>query len=363
MDLLQTFINFPKLLDEVFANIQHAILVTNPEGHVLIANPTVEKLLGYRQDELEFIELSVIFTPEDLNIFYPNLLYLASQNRPFEGECMLKRKDGSRFLAYITLLPFSSPGHRQTIVVMSVQDIDRLKALERQAKDSHRGDLVDVASGLAHEIRNPLVDIYMTVNRLFEAGSFDQGQGHHYDYLMGSLKRIEDLVRKFETLVTLPKPNFTRESTAQLLEDGLEGYLDRIKAQNVEIFNQVGDEIILLDRLLMTRVLSVLIENALEAMPNGGSLMVESETRDNQYKIYMTDTGSGIKQEDLPFIFDAFFSTKDNGVGLDLATVNRILEIHQGTIEVTSEVGEGTMFTIKLPWERRRFIRNWRLDE
>ncbi|MEK7724005.1 MAG: ATP-binding protein [Acidobacteriota bacterium] len=105
---------------------------------------------------------------------------------------------------------------------------------------------------------------------------------------------------------------------------------------------------ILADSEVLRSVFNNLFINAIQAMPTGGSLNVVMSPDQNFVKIEVSDTGDGIKEENLPKIFEPYFSTKETGTGLGLAIVKRIIDEHSGTIEVESKKGEGTRFVVKL---------------
>ena len=110
-------------------------------------------------------------------------------------------------------------------------------------------------------------------------------------------------------------------------------------------------------------VFSILIANALDALSEGGKITVYNETADDFCKIYISDTGSGISPDDMPHIFNPFFSTKPDGAGIDLATAKRVMDSHGGRIEVTSNEEKGTTFTLFFPLERRHPLRTCPLEE
>ena len=137
------------------------------------------------------------------------------------------------------------------------------------------------------------------------------------------------------------------------------------KVGNEIALNNINIEemILLLDNELVTKLFSILIENALDALPEGGKILIHSETNGIQGKIHLSDTGSGISAKDIPHIFNPFFSTKADGAGIDLATAKRIMSAHGGLIQVTSKQDEGTSFLLSFPMERRHPLRTFRLEE
>lgn len=356
-DLLEACINSQRLLDKVLLCMRDAIIVTDLKGHILFTNPVVDKVLGFTSDELKNKDLSVLFTPEDLIYLYPNLLCMAQKNESFEGELMLIRKDGTRFFTFITFQTYLDPKQDKSRIVLSIQDIDKEKQLEKTFRGIHYTDLIKVASGIAHEIRNPLVGIGGFANRLYKSCRTIDEHDKFYEHIINNVRKIEGLIRKVEFFANLPKPHFTEEAIGELIEEALQPYLQQINEKKIDLSINVEKVVMLVDLDLVVRVFSILLENALDAMFGIGRILIKSETNDNQYKIYVSDTGSGISPEDLPYIFNPFFSTKADGAGIDLATAKRIMALHGGDIEVTSKQTKGTTFLLVFPLERRRPIR------
>ncbi|MEM3504115.1 MAG: ATP-binding protein, partial [Nitrososphaeria archaeon] len=119
----------------------------------------------------------------------------------------------------------------------------------------------------------------------------------------------------------------------------------------VRVSIQEGFPKLLIDPMMMRRVLSNLISNAIDALPHGGNIFLDAKIENEQIVISVEDTGIGISEENLEKLFKPFFTTKDKGTGLGLAICKRFIELHGGHIFVDSKPGTGTKFTIKLPVE------------
>ena len=357
MDMVEAFSVYPGLMDEILSSLHQTVIVTNPGGQVIFANQVAETTIGFTRDEFSGQELSVIFTPEDLTYLYPNLLFLARKNQPFEGEVMLKRKNDTRFFAYMIFQPMTHPDTKQSVVVICIQNIDKQKQFERVLRETHFDDMVKVANGIAHELRNPLVGIGGFAGRLFNSCQADSSQEKYYNYIISNLRRIENLVKKVDLLVSLPKPYFQQSSSLDLVEEAQASYVEEMMARDIRFQNEVEDAQILVDHELVVRALTVLFENALDAMPDHGLLKVGGQSLPSEYEFEIRDNGHGIEVEDMPHIFNPFFSTKADGTGIDLAVVKRVMEGHGGRVEAESTPGQGAVFRLQFPFERRRTIR------
>ena len=156
---------------------------------------------------------------------------------------------------------------------------------------------------------------------------------------------------------SLPRPSLSEESVGEVIENALVPFLQDMEKRGIGLTVGIEDCSLLLDKELVTSVFSILIANALDALPDGGRIMIHDETNDFHCNIYVSDTGSGISNSDIAHIFNPFFSTKPDGAGIDLATAKRIMDYHGGRIEVASKKGNGTSFTLQFPLERRQSIR------
>jgi len=356
LDLLHVCSDTQGLLEKVLCCIQHIIIVTDLEGKILFASKVVRDVLGIEPGELLGKNLSVIFTPADLTYLYSNLLHLARDDKPFEGEVMLVRKDETRFLAFVSFRSHLVEPER-SLIVISIRDIDRHKRLEKDFQKTQYEDLIKIANGIAHELRNPLMSIGGFANRIYKACKPQDDQKRYYDYIIDNLKRIEGLVKKVELFARVPEPRLSEESFKELAEKAVEPYLKSIKEKHIDLTINVDETNLFIDAALVVSALSMLIENALDALPDGGSLLIKTETGDNRYRILLKDSGTGIAPGDLPFIFNPFFSTKADRAGIDLPVVKKVMESHGGTIDVSSKMDEGTTFFLEFPLERRRAIR------
>jgi signal transduction histidine kinase len=145
-----------------------------------------------------------------------------------------------------------------------------------------------------------------------------------------------------------PSPKITRTSTEQLVSDALRRV---VAPNNVVIEKELDPSLPALDvdPFLMQRALTNIIGNALQAMPNGGTLSIKTKKNGQSASIRVADTGTGIPPENIRKLFEPLFTTKSRGVGLGLAIVKSMIEAHGGTITVESDVGRGAKFCITLP--------------
>lgn len=362
MDLLDVCCNCREVWEEVLGSIQQAILVVEAEGRILFASPVIEKFFGYSPGELVGKGLFTLFTPEDMEILYPNLISMIQKHDRFEDELMLMRKNGDRFMAFMLLRPCFDPKDARTIAIVSIQDIDRQKQMEKTFQKTHYEDLIKIANGIAHELRNPLVGIGGFVNRLYKKCEIVHDHQEYYGHIMNNLRKIETLVKKVELFASLPRPSLADQCTTDLVNKAVAPYLQRIEERRIDFVLKVEEHALRMDAHMVIKAISILLENALDVTPIGGKIRISTKSLDNRYVISVEDNGAGILSQDLPFIFNPFFSTKPDGAGIDLALAKRIAEGHGGRIKVESKAGRGSIFTMDFPIERRRSIRTERRE-
>ncbi len=360
--MLDAYFSATEIADIVMSCVHHAVMVTDMEGRILFAGPGSRQVLGYGPEELQGRSLSILFTPEDMTYFYENLFTLARRQESFEGQIMLMRKDQSRFFAFMIMKPRTNSSEEKNIVVVSLQDIDREKRIERSMRENQYEDLVKIANGVAHELRNPLVSIGGFMRRLYKSCRSVDEHDRYYEFILVNLKKIERLVEKVDAFSMIPKPCLVLESVKSIVERTLVLHADDFKNKAVQLNLELEEMVLRADQALVSKALSVLIENALDALPKGGKLSVSCASRDTEWRLSVTDNGCGIDPKDMPFLFNPFFSTKADGAGIDLAGVKRIMDSLSGRVEVTSTKGKGTTFVLVFPVEKRRAIRIAPLD-
>ncbi len=344
------------LVTEVLTGLRNAVILCDAQGKVEYANPACRDVLGLRPEDLAGREAAIFFMPDDLEHLYPNLLYLASQGESFSGELMLRRADGESFFAYLTLRPCRQPG-QPPMLVLGVDDIDRQKRLEQILEHTHYEELLTIANSIAHELRNPLVGIGGFVNRMYQSCQNDMTKDEYYKHIVSNLNKIEGLVRKVRNLVSLPPPKLARQSLPALVDKALDPYRPKLLARHIKLSQDLRPVQLLADGELLVKCFAILTENAMDAVGESGQIKIDAGPEDGTCKVVFKDDGRGIAPDDLPNIFNPFFSTKADGVGIDLALLKRIVLIHGGQVRAESSPGGGATFIMRLPLERRRAIR------
>ncbi len=229
------------------------------------------------------------------------------------------------------------------------------KENERLMEEIRRGDrlkaVATLAAGMAHEIKNPLTSI-KTFTEYLDTKYNDESFRDKFKRIVGGeVDKINTIVGHLLDFAK-PKPlslqkvdiyNAIDETLSLLSNDFIKKRIDIVREYNTKELSTINADPNRLKQAFLNLFL-----NAMDAMKNGGKMIVNTRLSGNNLEITIEDTGSGIPKKDIPHIFDPFYSTKENGTGLGLSIVYGIIKEHGGSITCESEVGKGTKFIITL---------------
>jgi two-component system, NtrC family, nitrogen regulation sensor histidine kinase GlnL len=355
----------PHISEHIFSSFIDGVVLVSPNGTIEKANPAIEEIFRSSIESLTDKPLAEIFPePSEINAKVQETLTRRISFRDVRGQGF-RRTGHSSFPVSVTVSPYMNNGVPAQGAVLHVRDMSLFKELEQSSKRmdelSHLGAL---SLGMAHEIKNPLVAISGSA-QLLRKRLPDQ----HHKFLDVVIKESERINRMMDRMLDFARPTqleLKLLNIHQILEEILllekkGGRVDIRFVQNYDpSLPQVeGDE----DQL--KQVFLNLIRNALEAMPEGGTLelmtrihsnyTVKTETRPNSRQailVEIRDSGPGIGTEELNNIFTPFHTTKSKGSGLGLPLSLKIVENHKGKMNVQSETGKGTRVQVFLPVEQ-----------
>ena len=212
----------------------------------------------------------------------------------------------------------------------------------------------DVARRIAHEIKNPLFPIRISVENLQHAKSkpdiFDELFDECTETVLEEVTRLQRMVDEFSRFARMPAPERTAADINRIVQHATSLYAE--SAQSVAVETTLASDLpnISVDSEQLTQTLENLIKNSIEAMPHGGTLTVSTQlTADKKIQIAIQDTGIGMSPETQAQLFTPYYTTKESGTGLGMAIVQRIITDHDGEIQVNSTEGVGTTVLIELP--------------
>lgn len=350
------------LLDAIPA----AFLLTDVHSQILYANQKAESFFGYVPDEMEEQRIRILFLEEDWIYFLPNIIFLTRYKGGFDGEVLLKQKDGKRIFVHLFTSAFKEKG--ELFLFFAFQEIQRLKNLERERLEAARwAGLGRMLEEIAHQFRNPIASIGGYSKRLLKEVPFSPQSRSYASQILQETGRLEAILKRVEEYVQIPRPVPQRENIQEVVGAVLQKFSKEATEKGITLTCQTagltGDGQLFTDRGLMTQALSHILQNSLEAITfnpkRKGEEVVEIALADDgeSVEVSVSDRGPGISQKNLGLIFDPFFSTRPERVGLGLTFVRRAVEEQGGKIQVESRLGRGTKMILLFPKDRRRKIR------
>jgi signal transduction histidine kinase len=221
-------------------------------------------------------------------------------------------------------------------------------------------ELAELAGSLAHEIKNPLSVIRMNMDLLSEDFAESQTQRDRralakIDLVRKQCMRLENLLNDFLRFARLRDLDLHAGNLNEQIERVLDLFEPQARELGVDIQRYLDPDLpsVLLEPQSMQAAIVNLVKNALEAMPQGGQLVARTHPTRLGIAFDLIDTGCGMDEKTAMHMFDAFYSTKNGGSGLGLPTARKIIEAHGGRIDVQSELGRGTKFTLEFPTPKR----------
>jgi two-component system sensor histidine kinase AtoS len=338
--------------DNILSSMTNGLITADSEMRVVTLNERAEQILEKKKEECAGYSLTGVLG--DQHPIYGMMAETFAKDRGiFHSEIELKENGKSMWLTGSASVLTDGEGTK--IGVLAVfQDITAIKALEEKLRQADRlAALGTLSAGLAHEIKNPLSAIKTFVQLLpkkLEQASFME---KFNTTVPREIDRINQLVEDLLELTRRRKRPFVPLDVNRLILQVINLYDEEMKKRQIHFEDHLDRTLPLVegDQETLYRAFSNLTINAIQAMPEGGSLTISSkpDSSSSWIQISFRDTGIGMDEETARNLFNPFFTTKDKGVGLGMALTHKIIEDHKGTIEVMSEKGAGTTFVLRLP--------------
>jgi len=216
--------------------------------------------------------------------------------------------------------------------------------------------LGQLSQGVAHEVRNPVMTIGGFARRLLKTLPADDPAAQYARIILQETGRLEKMVSDVDSYTRMPEPVFKEWPLSELVHAAVALWQEEGPREEVRITMELppDDPVLHADREQIAHALLNLMRNASDAMPEGGEISIRCGWEGPRLSVRVRDTGTGIATEDLPRVFDPFFTSKTRGSGLGLTTVNRIVSDHGGEVKVSSQLGQGTEVKLLLdprPWK------------
>ncbi|HPI93094.1 MAG TPA: ATP-binding protein [Deltaproteobacteria bacterium] len=266
--------------------------------------------------------------------------------KPYELEFV--DKEGKK--RYLFMTPGPVKGTDRFVLVE--RDITELKELEKKYYESQKlAAIGQLSAGIAHEVRNPLSSIKMSLQILEKRIHPEGNDLKRFKIAQREVEHLEKLVSDVLIYAKPSDPHRTPCDMRSIVDQAMAMVEKSIKDKEIDISKHYQEELGLInvDPAMINQALINIFQNAIDAMNKGGRLDISLKSDSSSLTIEVEDNGCGIPEEDLPYLFNPFFTKKSYGTGLGLTQVEKIIDQHEGTIEVHSIRGEGTKFMIVLP--------------
>lgn len=318
------------------------ILLLNEDRRVTESNDAAQSILGTRIEPNSQLA-TIIMDPEFRKWLEDEL---KSERGVFSEEREILFPQNRHLI--VTLRP------KYLIVLI---DITSIRRKEREESEVQRiNALIKLAKGIAHELGNPLNSIAIHLKLADKMGdALPPKEKKKFKETLQVLEqetaRLDRIIKNFLKATRQKPPEFKAGNIQELLEEALNFFELEFKESKIKVKTEFARNLpnFLFDRDKLYQAFLNIIKNAVEAMPKGGELWIKIAAREKVCTIAFQDSGVGIPEKDLPYIFEEYYTTKEEGSGLGLAIVYNMIREHGGRIDVKSAPKKGTLFVIQLP--------------
>jgi two-component system sensor histidine kinase PilS (NtrC family) len=345
----------------VVQDMGSGLITSDASGRISSMNRAAEEITGYTLMESLGQPCDSLLSVSTLKNFFKQP---KDTLRPFqtEGEC--ERKDGKSISIRLKVSRMSGPEETYKGFICVFEDLTEFHELQDKISQTERLAAVGrISAGLAHEIRNPLASVSGSIQMLSKGLDLESYHRKLMEIVMRETDRLNSILTDFLNYSQPRKNRKTLVDLTQLIQDvnTLIKHDEDFSATHQTVFHSDADHLVInADEEELKQVVWNLCINGLQSMDEGGTLKiglkkvsdfyaVNFQSDKRGYLLTVEDEGCGISADQLKKIFDPFNTTKENGVGLGLATVYRIVQQNEGAIEVTSKEGQGTKFSVYLP--------------
>ena len=287
---------------------------------------------------------------------------LLLRNRPIGALQVINKKSGEPFFRsdleilfaiaqHVSIAMENASLYRRLEESFAVTTQELRITQEKLIRTERLACMSNLVQGVAHEIRNPITTIGGFARRIKKELGDNRKLEKYVDIILDETARLENIVKRVQDFTETQSYSPSPTSIEPLVEEVLNASMPQANQLGVRIVKEMAPDLpqVRLDSSQLSVALANLVENALEAMPQGGTLNLKVLREDRSLVITIKDTGCGIPKDQLTAIYDPFVTSKAKGAGLGLTLVNQVVSNHHGDIRITSEVQKGTVVIIRLP--------------
>jgi PAS domain S-box-containing protein len=346
----EIFSSLRENMNSVLAGLEDGLILFTRDARAVMVSPAAEKFLGAPASEFLGRRVTQIF-PVGHPLFEA-LRLEGDELREMASETDLETQEGRKRVS-VSVQEIQGAGERMG-ALLTLRDLDSLESINTQLQVSERLAAVGrITAGVAHEVKNPLNSMRLWLENLKESlpPDRDGATAQAVNVLDAEIDRLDAVVKRFLDFARPMDVRLEPTQLAELLREVLEVAQPQLQRAKVEVAQllPIGIPEVFVDRDLLKQAVLNLVLNAVDAMPGGGQLQLTLSRRGEVAEITVGDTGKGIPPELRQKVFQLFFTTRPGGSGIGLASTFRIVQLHNGSINFTSEVGRGTTFRIELP--------------
>ena len=345
--------------DLIFESVGTGLIAVGPDHRITAFNRAAETITGLDTREALGRPWEAVFGHE-VDVDAVRATLEAGEAGSPRHELSVARRDGRRVPVGISFWLLRAGDGEAVGLIGVCQDLSAIKEMEERMRRADRlTALGRLSANIAHEIRNPLASISGAIETLARDLPADTTRSRLVEIVLAESERLNQLIAEFLDYARPGKPTPIPVDVAMVLEEVLTLLQHRPLPESLKVVRQFEEGLTThADPQQRRQAVWNLCLNAVQSMTEGGELRVGARRLPGApgarwIQVWVTDTGHGIPPENLTHVFEPFFSTKPGGTGLGLATVYRIVQDHGGQVEVRSEAGLGTTFTLTLPGTRR----------
>lgn len=353
----QTLANLRALHERIVESIRSGVVTTDLQGRIYIFNAAAEEITGYKAEDVRGQGVSIFFGDIEERTRQSMSAVEAGETSPrFEADCLTA--DGLRLRLGFSIFPLFAESGETTGLVITFQDLTQVRALEDTSRRQDRLAAVGrVAASIAHEIRNPLAAMRGSIQVLRSEMDGNSSQAELMEIILRESDRLNRIITDY---LTYARPRSQAHVSVDVRELLQETFILLRHSPELQAGHSLDEDYpketvtMNADASQLKQVFWNIARNALQAMPDGGTLRAElKHSAGNRLRITFTDTGVGMSPEQVEHLFEPF-SSRTGGTGLGLSIVYQIIRDHGGTINVRSREGQGTTIAIELPEDRRQ---------
>lgn len=365
----QSLLTDLSLFENIIASMSEGVMFINRLGEIVLVNKAMCGILGMPADRVRRSGWAELFYGDPGNDEFNQLIIDVIDQKLEHCHRQVKYTEpsGRQKELVVTSAYMASTDdedRKSGGVLFVLHDITEFVELQKREKElllksqQYLKDKIEsldiLARAVAHQIRNPIVVIGGLAKRLMSLRKTSDQEKESLNFILSGAVRLEKIVKQVRRYADLPPLDLISVSLPEWASRRLNDYKVKADRKGVNLLinaESAKEEELMaaIDEKQFFMAVASILDNAFEAMPDGGDLVIGFSADSDTVKLIITDSGSGVESSDLPHLFDPFFSTKADAVGMNLAIAKRIISEHHGEITVSSHPGQGASFALSIP--------------